>query len=288
MVVALNPPTKPKEPLMDTTIVLVYCLCDDLLKWQGHRDDPQCRLSDAEVMTAALVAALFFGGNQALANRFLSEQGYIRCALSRSRFCRRLQRLEAVLAQLFALLAEGFKATTAEQLYALDSMPIAVCDNCRIGRCAIYQDKCFRGYQASKKRFFFGLKLHLLVTCGGAPVEFFLTPGSYGDVACLPCFAFDLPEGACVYADKAYTLYWLEDLLAEAGRCFSPMRKGGLKRQDPPWVRYLQAYHRKAIEMANSQIERLLPKHIHAVTAAGFETKVALFVLAASVNCLAC
>jgi hypothetical protein len=31
-------------------------------------------------------------------------------------------------------------------------------------------------------------------------------------------------------------------------------------------------------------IERLLPKHIHAVTARGFELKAALFVIAASFN----
>jgi len=33
-------------------------------------------------------------------------------------------------------------------------------------------------------------------------------------------------------------------------------------------------------------IERLLPKSIHAVTAQGFELKVALFVLASSINFL--
>jgi len=33
-------------------------------------------------------------------------------------------------------------------------------------------------------------------------------------------------------------------------------------------------------------IECLLPKHIHAVTARGFEIKVALFVLACSINYL--
>ncbi len=33
-------------------------------------------------------------------------------------------------------------------------------------------------------------------------------------------------------------------------------------------------------------IERFLPKHIHAVTARGFEIKVALFVLACSLNYL--
>ena len=36
---------------------------------------------------------------------------------------------------------------------------------------------------------------------------------------------------------------------------------------------YLLAHYRKQVETAGSQIERLLPKHIHAVTADGFELK---------------
>ena len=40
------------------------------------------------------------------------------------------------------------------------------------------------------------------------------------------------------------------------------------------------------IETTGSLIERLLPKSIYAVTAKGFELKVALFVLACSINFL--
>jgi hypothetical protein len=40
------------------------------------------------------------------------------------------------------------------------------------------------------------------------------------------------------------------------------------------------------VETAGSLIERLLPKHIHAVTSQGFELKVILFVLAYSVSYL--
>lgn len=272
---------------MDTTIVLVYCLCDDLLRWQQHRDDSQCRLSDAEIMTIGLVAALYFGGNQASSALFLAEQGYIRTRLSRSRFCRRLQRVQSHYAALFGVLAESFKQDNPDQIYVVDSMPIAACDNYRIPRCRLYQQPAYRGYQASKKRYVYGLKVHLMVTDSGAPVEFFLTPASCSDAACLAGFDFDLPAAAQVYADKAYNVYWIEDLLAEAGCCLSPMRKTNTKRPDPPWVRYLQAHHRKHIETTNSLLERLLPKHIHAVTAQGFETKVALFVLALSINALA-
>ena len=36
----------------------------------------------------------------------------------------------------------------------------------------------FRGYIASKKRFFYGLKLHVLTNEEGQPVEVFFKPGS--------------------------------------------------------------------------------------------------------------
>ena len=47
---------------MDEKIIATYCLCDDLLKAMHQRADPQCKMSDAEVMTTALTAALFFRG----------------------------------------------------------------------------------------------------------------------------------------------------------------------------------------------------------------------------------
>jgi hypothetical protein len=43
--------------------------------------------------------------------------------------------------------------------------------------------------------------------------------------------------------------------------------------------------YRKMVETAGSLIEQLLPKSIHAVTSQGFELKVALFVIAYSLNC---
>jgi len=62
--------------------------------------------------------------------------------------------------------------------------------------------------------------------------------------------------------------------------------KKNSKRAIPPYLAYVQHYYRKMIETVGSLIERILPKSIHAVTAAGFELKVFLFILAYSINCL--
>lgn len=271
---------------MDEKIIAVYCLCADLLKALQHYEDPQCEMSDAEVMTTAIVAALFFGANYERARELLAEQGYIPKMLSKSRFNRRLHRIGDLFVTLFNVLGETFKELNGESVYAIDTFPIAVCDNIRIPRSRLYQGEEYRGYKPSKRRYFYGLKIHLMVTQAGEPVEFFLTPGVYSDTAGLELFAFDLPPGAQVFADKAYNDYVIEDVLNDSDIHLIPIRKKNSKRPLPPWMRYLQAVHRKIIETTGSLIERLLPKSIHAVTPQGFELKVVLFCLACSVNCL--
>jgi len=269
---------------MDTCIVLVYCLCDDLLKWQHHRDDPQSMLTDAEVMTIALVAALYFGGNQALSRTMLAEGGYIKHKISRSRLSRRLGRVRHQFMTLFRLLGEVSKEGNPENIYLLDSLPVAACDNYRIRRCKLYRSAEYRGYQASKKRYFYGLKIHLVVTKEGLPVEFLLSPGAWNDAALLDQFDFDLPPNAQVIGDKAYNVYLVEDIMAECNLALLPIRKQNSTRPRPGWLTYLLTTYRKQVETAGSQIERLLPKHIHATSADGFELKVVLFVLASTID----
>jgi hypothetical protein len=269
---------------MDSQIILVYCLCDDLLKVLNHREDPQCQLGDAEVMTIGLVAALYFGGNFNLARCMLQEQQYIPQMIGKSRLSRRLHRIKPLYLTLFQVLSEHWKARNKAAVYLLDTLPIAACDNIRIRRAKLYQGEVYRGYIASKRRYFYGLKVHLVVTPASEPVEFFLTTGSTSDIEVLDCFDFDLPSGSTIIGDKAYNDYELEDVLKEADLHLLPMRKSNSKRPLPPWTCYLQAHYRKAVETAGSLLERLLPKSIHAVTPLGFELKVMLFVLAVSIQ----
>jgi len=228
---------------LDDTIVTIYCLCDDFLKGAGYRDDPQVRLSNAEVMTVPLVGAALFSGNIEKARSFLAEYGYMPNMISKSRFNRRLHSINPTLwSTLFALLAELFKERrhAQEQLYAVDSLPVAVCDNIRIKRCRLYPPEehganTFRGYVASKRRYFYGLRVHLVVTDAGEPVEFSLAAGSESDIAVFKELELDLGKGSIICADKAYTDYEYEDLLEEAGLHLKAQRKKNSKRPMPAW-----------------------------------------------------
>ena len=271
---------------MDDKIIAIFCLCDDLLKAMHHQEDCQCQMNDAEIMTTAFIAALFFRGNHESARALLKQYGYVTHMVRQSRFSRRLHRIKDLFIILFNLLAQIWKTLNTDAIYVIDSLPMAVCDNIRIRRSKIYSTEDFRGYQASKKRYFYGLKMPLMVTQDGQPVECFLTPGGFGDVDALKYYAYELPDGSIIYADKAYNDYEIEDLLKEVEHIhLIPMRKKNSKRALSPSSAFVQSYHRKRVETAGSLIEQLLPKSIHAVTSPGFELQVALFVIASSLNC---
>ncbi|MBK8799160.1 MAG: hypothetical protein IPM07_23915 [Anaerolineales bacterium] len=180
---------------MDTNIVLVYCLCDDLLKWQHHRDDPQCVLSDAEIMTIAMVAAMYFGGNQAMACVLLYEQGYLKRTISRSRLCRRLKRVKHQFMTLFRLVGDVAKERNDDNIYIIDSLPVTVCDNYRIRRCKLYRDEAYRGYQASKKRYFMDSRF-IWSSPKRDSLSSSCSPGAFSDTSALDQFDFDLPPQA--------------------------------------------------------------------------------------------
>jgi hypothetical protein len=289
---------------MDDTITAIYCLCDEFLKAIGHRrDDPQTRLSTAEVMTIPLVASTFFGGNIDETRRFLNEYGYMPKMISKSHLNRRIHAIEPTLWRaLFEVLAQAFiERNDPDRTYVVDSLPVPVCDNIRIRRCRLYplevegesppeRKKSFRGYIASKRRYFYGLRVHLVVTGAGEPVEFSLAAGSEADVAVFKDLNLDLPEGSIICADKAYTDYDYEDLLEEAGLHLKAQRKKNSKRPLAAWEEFLGKPIRQYIETVFSRLTSFFPKKIHAVTPRGFELKIFCFLLAFSIQfpCPAC
>lgn len=263
---------------MELEIITIYCVCDDFLISVEHKDDPQSQMSTSEVMTTALVASSYFSGNHEKSRQFLKEHGYIPQMLSKSQFNRRLHQISESLWQSFMdMLAQIAHSNNPLKTYLVDSFPVPVCHNIRIKRCSIYQEEDFRGWNASKEEYFYGLKVHLLISESGIPVELFLSPGGYSDTSSLYDFAFLLPRGSYIHGDKAYNVYEVEDeLKKEKNIHLMPIRKKNSKRNYDSFISEGIKYIRKRIESIFSIIEQWFPNHIHA----GFEIKTLLFVLA--------
>jgi hypothetical protein len=223
-----------------------------------------------QLRAQSLVAALF---------------GHDARMLSRSRLSRRLTRLAGLVEIIFHQLGLTLKELNIESRYALDSFPIAVCDNIRISRCRLTKEASYRGYLASKRRYFYGVRVQVMVTVEGVPVEFSILPGSLSDVSGLAHLPLALPAGAQVAADTAYTLYEWEDELAEREQISLLVgRKRNSKRRDAPAMHDYKQWLRRRIETVFGEITKLFPKKIHATTLAGFILKIMLFLFAYQVD----
>ena len=130
------------------------------------------------------------------------------------------------------------------------------------------------------------MRVHLVVSAAGEPVEFALEAGSKADVAVFKELELELPEGSIIFADKGYTDYDYEDLLEEVGLYLKAQRKKNSKRPMPAWEEFLGKPIRQYIETVFSRLTSLFPKKIHAVTSRGFELKIVCFLLAFSIQCL--
>ncbi len=270
--------------MYDRTLA-IYCFVDDLLKAMRHREDARCQVSDAEVITSALCAMLWFGGNFERSRSFLHSSGMMPRMLSRSRLSRRLTRLAELVEIIFHQLGLTLKQLNTENRYAIDSFPVAVCDNIRISRGRLAQGAQFRGYLASKRRYFYGVRVQVMVTVEGWPVEFAILPGRLSDLSGLAELPLELRPGAEVAADAAYTFYEWEEALAESsGVRLLVGRRGNSKRRDTPALHDYKQWLRRRIETVFGEITKLFPKKIHATTLAGFILKISLFLFAYQID----
>lgn len=268
---------------MEMQIIVIFCVVDDFIKAINHRDNQQSQLSSAEIITIVIVAGMFFGGNHEKTRRFFQDYRLVKTVLSKSQFNRRLHAIDSNLfEQLFYILSQVFKTTDLTKKYVVDSFPIQACHNIRISRSKIYRKKKeYRGYSASKRQFFFGIRVHMISTIEGKPIQFILAPGSIHDSLVFKQFDFDLPGGVDLFGDAAYIDYEHEDLVKEALDInLLIARKTNSKHQHLPGIDYLISIYRKAIETTFSKISTLLPKKIHAISAKGFELKVICFIFA--------
>ena len=76
--------------LCEDKIIALYCIVDDILKAVEHKEDKRRKVSDSEVITTALVSALYFGGHQDNARQFMKIAKLVPGMLDKSRFNRRL------------------------------------------------------------------------------------------------------------------------------------------------------------------------------------------------------
>jgi hypothetical protein len=271
--------------LSDSKIIALYCIVDDILKGIGHYEDNRRKVSDSEVITTALVSALYFGGHLDNGCGFMKMTGLVPTMLDKSRFNRRLHQVSELMFSIFWQLGHQLKSMAGASEYVIDSFPVAVCDNMRISRCRLLKGKQWRGRQSSMRRYFYGVKVQLLINACGVPVEFGFVPGCENDTQAFKKLPLAVAAESKIYGDSGYTDYKTEDDMKDAELIeLMIQRKSNSKRPDEPWIRFIKEYMRKGIETSISEIKALFLRKIHAVTFKGFLLKLVMFILAFTLN----
>lgn len=258
----------------------LYTLISNFLIVLDNKENEQCQMSDGEVILAYIVSFYAHCGNYTKALWSLKQNKAIKNVLSLSRFSRRLKRLKPTIRQIFYLMSEMAKQNCS--VFQIDSFPVKVCHNIRISRCNIVNDEEYRGYNKSKREYFYGFKVHILTAENGHVVEVQILSGSTHDSKAFDLFEFELPEASEVYADIAYTSYYMEDILKEAlGIEFLPVRKINSKHPDnKQYVNYWRQYKRHLVETFISMVKGFYPNKIHATNLKGFIFKIFGFIFA--------
>ena len=263
----------------DHFIITVYLILEEICQKTIGEPKYKPKMSPAEVLLVAIVAARYFNNNLERALLILGQTGHIPAQrrLSVSRFNRQLHRyrdlLEFCLETLLAIAREG-------EAFIIDSMPVPVCKRKRARRCRKVRGRPFCGYCAAKDEKFFGWRLHLICTPQGIPVNFTMLPGALHDLTPIYEISFDLPSEARLFGDKAYNDAVAEEILAEAIVGLVPIRRKNMKNQHGWAEEYDLRLYRKSIETVNSQLDSMALDQLRARTNEGFFIKVHASLLA--------
>ena len=258
-------------------MVTVYVVIDEMMRVLEHRDHPLAGVSDAAVLTVAVVAAKHFQHHHALALATLQRQGYLSGTLSASRLNRRLH----ALAGWFRLIQETLAALLATgDCFLIDSMPIPACQRARAGRCRTVRGRAYCGACPAKREKVYGWRLHLVCSLAGIPVAFDLLPAGLHDLTPIDELTAALPAGATVYGDKGYNSAPDERWLWEQEEVrLVPQRKRNMWPNE--WEDAVAlSEERRRIETVFSQRDAMGIERLHVRSVAGLELKVHASLLA--------
>ena len=267
---------------MEHKIIAIYCLIDEMLKGLHVKNDVRAKITNAEILTMAYLAVSDFNGNYRKAYLYLNPTKLF-SPIDYSRFIRRINELHTAVETVFGYLSELFVSIHPSQIYAIDSFPVELCQLQRESQCQLMRHMDLKGYNASKKRYFYGFKVHMIATTHKEPVSCYISFGKVSDVRVAYKLIPTLPPNSTGIGDKGYVSSKLETLAHQFNINFTPIYRNNQNKNDTDY--WTKRKLRKSIETAFSMITAKFGKVIKATSINGFLTKLKLFIAAYSIDC---
>jgi hypothetical protein len=271
----------------------IYRIVVKTLNNHNYKDHYHTKVPSSEVLTLGIYACLENGGNYSKTLREFREYAIFNHILEKSRFGRRLAKvidfvplvIDLVQQQSRVVILNKPTLTTQRNTFVIDTKPIPICENIRIYRCRLVGnywnnvDESYRGFVSSKRQYYYGFKLNLLVDCLGIPKEYSLNSASTGDLHSFYYLNLNLPTNSEIFADKIYNCANTEKYLQTQNIYLKPIRKKNMKIDRNYQEQIRVRMFRKPIETALSMYSELVPR-LRAVTINGCAIKTHLSVLA--------
>ncbi|NQO09740.1 IS982 family transposase, partial [Streptococcus suis] len=196
--------------------------------------------------------------------------------LERSRFNRRSKQLIWLVQLIRKAMSEMLPP---DKLAIIDSFPLPLCQPVRNHRVTIFKGLADIGYNASKHLWFYGFKVHMLVTLSGYILNYVVTPASVHDIKVV----YELLEGckqSVILGDLGYLSSELKkDLEQEGYHLWTPFRKNMTGSEEHNNWKVMAM--RRTIETCFSELCRLFDiEHTLARSLAGLQLRIEQIILA--------
>ncbi|HFR3584676.1 IS982 family transposase [Streptococcus suis] len=196
--------------------------------------------------------------------------------LERSRFNRRSKQLIWLVQFIRKAMSEMLPS---DKLAIIDSFPLPLCQPVRNHRVTIFKGLADIGYNASKHLWFYGFKVHMLVTLSGYILNYVVTPASVHDIKVV----YELLEGckqSVILGDLGYLSSELKkDLEQEGYHLWAPFRKNMTGSEEHNNWKVMAM--RRTIETCFSELCRLFDiEHTLARSLAGLQSRIEQIILA--------
>jgi len=109
--------------MLHDKVIAIYCSTDHLLKEMNHIEHNNRMFTDGQVITTALVSALYFRGNQTIALNYMRSHIF-EVVIKKSGFTKRLHKLKETLMFILLNIGRVFKYISREMEYIIDSFPV--------------------------------------------------------------------------------------------------------------------------------------------------------------------
>ncbi|QHC52296.1 MULTISPECIES: IS982 family transposase [Lactobacillus] len=253
----------------------IICRClyklyaPDALK--QRRNINRCKISDSSILALLIWQASLGVESQ---RRFCEKL----VNLSHSRFNRRAR----MLLPLIYLIRHGLneEVDLSGDILIIDSFPVPVCQPIRNRRAKIFRGYADIGYKATRKIYYYGFKVHAIVSDDGYLLDYIVTKASVHDAKeTVELITNAHPDNRYLLGDEGYLGKNLHQRLEQMGyTLWTPYRKN-MKNAQKHNKHYLMAL-RRTIESDFSLLSYYNAENNRARSLAGFQERLEVAILA--------